>query len=203
MPTCCVIGNGRSRIDLDLHQINSVMTTIGCNALYRDFMPNHITAVDYSMLNELVVVNKIYTQCTVWTEERANYQLITPHVTYVHTGYPSTLDSGNLALVVAGKLLHDIVYMIGFDYSIVTTEDGDKKNNNVYRDTFNYQNSNYIAGVLDLTKQWTNRLRYIVKKFPNTKYIRVNGNDYSCKISESNYSEISMLEFNKLLKEIK
>ena len=40
------IGNGPSRKDFDLNKLKATGQTYGCNALYRDFMPDFIFSVD-------------------------------------------------------------------------------------------------------------------------------------------------------------
>lgn len=48
-----LIGNGQSRKDFDLERLRPIGTIIGCNALYRDFNPDILIAIDSKMLNEL------------------------------------------------------------------------------------------------------------------------------------------------------
>lgn len=48
-----LIGNGKSRQDFDLERLRSKGTIIGCNALYRDFTPDVLVAIDAKMLKEL------------------------------------------------------------------------------------------------------------------------------------------------------
>ena len=49
--TAYIIGNGRSREGIDLNKLNGV--TIGCNALYRDFFPTCLFAIDGRMVKEI------------------------------------------------------------------------------------------------------------------------------------------------------
>jgi len=196
MNKACVIGNGTSRLQLDLAAIGRQMTTYGCNALYRDYMPKHITAIDYAMLDELVVKNKVYERCTIHTEVRGNYTIIDPYVQYITTGYGKMFDAGNLAVLVASQLKEEVIYMIGFDY--IRDE---HRTNNVYRDTRNYKDKNFDSHPEQLVHEWIRRMKYIVRKYPNTQYIRVNGNDYIPNITEPNYKNITLNEFNNKLKE--
>jgi hypothetical protein len=48
-----LIGNGKSRENFDLERLREKGTIIGCNALYRDFTPDILVAIDTKMLNEL------------------------------------------------------------------------------------------------------------------------------------------------------
>ena len=48
------IGNGPSRKDFDLNKLGATGQTYGCNALYRDFMPDFIFSVDTKMSMQMV-----------------------------------------------------------------------------------------------------------------------------------------------------
>lgn len=48
-----LIGNGKSRNHFDLERLRSIGTIIGCNAIFRDFMPDILVAVDQKMLKEI------------------------------------------------------------------------------------------------------------------------------------------------------
>jgi len=73
MNIACVIGNGPSRKTLSLETIGSKMTTYGCNALYRDYMPNYLVSMDYDMVKE-ILNNKVHHKITFYTQ----------HVVIVH-----------------------------------------------------------------------------------------------------------------------
>jgi hypothetical protein len=47
------IGNGESRKDFDLEKLRSHGKIYGCNALYRDFTPDHLSAVDAGIMHEI------------------------------------------------------------------------------------------------------------------------------------------------------
>ena len=48
-----LIGNGESRKDFDLEQLRPHGRIYGCNALYRDFTPDVLCAVDYGISHEI------------------------------------------------------------------------------------------------------------------------------------------------------
>ena len=48
-----VIGNGESRRDIDLAEVNQYGKTYGCNALYRDYTPDALIAVDHRMVHQI------------------------------------------------------------------------------------------------------------------------------------------------------
>ena len=51
------IGNGPSRKDFDLNKLKATGQTYGCNALYRDFIPDYIFSIDSPIT--LTMVNVI------------------------------------------------------------------------------------------------------------------------------------------------
>ena len=48
------IGNGPSRKGFDLNKLKATGQTYGCNALYRDFLPDFIFSVDTKMAMQMV-----------------------------------------------------------------------------------------------------------------------------------------------------
>lgn len=48
-----LLGNGSSRKTFDLERLREIGTIIGCNALYRDFNPDLLVAIDAKMIREL------------------------------------------------------------------------------------------------------------------------------------------------------
>ena len=48
-----VIGNGLSRKGLDLSAFCGTRTTLGCNALYREYLPHYLVAIDAPILAEI------------------------------------------------------------------------------------------------------------------------------------------------------
>ena len=65
------IGNGESRIGYDLEKLRPHGKIYGCNAIYRDFMPDVITAVDHGIMHEIYhagVAQKIPCYFRDWTK---------------------------------------------------------------------------------------------------------------------------------------
>ena len=53
MERAFIIGNGVSRKGFDLEQLRGKGVIYGCNALYRDFMPDVLVATDDKMREEI------------------------------------------------------------------------------------------------------------------------------------------------------
>ena len=65
------IGNGESRKGFDLETLRKHGTIYGCNALYRDFIPDVLTAVDHGIMHEIYhagVAQKIPCYFRDWTK---------------------------------------------------------------------------------------------------------------------------------------
>ena len=65
------IGNGESRIGFDLEKLRPHGVIYGCNAIYRDFMPDVLTAVDHGIMHEVYhagVAQKIPCYFRDWTK---------------------------------------------------------------------------------------------------------------------------------------
>lgn len=191
--TACVIGNGPSRLSLDLTMIGHRMSTYGCNALYRDYIPNYLISMDYNMVCE-IISNNIHYRTNFYTQHdnRVDELKNKGHPIDFFWGFSETNDSGNSALRLALQHKHNTVYMIGFDYS-----DNPSSLPNVYSNTQNYpRNHTWPAASMTDTK-WEQRLKKILKDYPNQKVVRVNGTK-SLNIGNENYSEISLEQFKEI-----
>ena len=65
------IGNGESRQGFDLEKLRQHGKIYGCNALYRDFMPDVLTSVDHGIMHEIYhsgVAQKIPCYFRDWTK---------------------------------------------------------------------------------------------------------------------------------------
>jgi len=184
--TAFVLGNGQSRLRFNINNLKSYGTTFGCNAIYRDFMPDYLIAVDPEMLDE-IIRHRVHHQTNVL----ANYSAHTK-ISTIETNMPGIMDSGNLATLHACQLGHKVIYMIGFDYVSNT-----KYSNNVYAGTPNYK-SKTGPHVLTVTEQsWYYRTIIMLLRYPDVRFIRVNGNDYVPPIDEKNFVNVEPEEFNK------
>ena len=68
-----VIGNGTSRKNFDLNKLIDRGTIYACNAIYRDFIPNKLIAVDPKMIHEIVNY-RIQFETEVWTNYNKAYE---------------------------------------------------------------------------------------------------------------------------------
>jgi len=191
----CVIGNGPSRKPLNLEYINSIMTTYGCNALYRDFLPDHLIAVDINMVYE-IIDSKIHYNIPFYTQHSTKTDALYKNGEPIEfiPNQPSTYDSGNAAIDLAAINKHDIIYMVGFDYVVNDTIP------NIYTGTKNYTTNHFIPGANQQDVRWKKTLKHIIKKYPNTRFVRVMGNENNnINIKLDNFIEITTNEFTEEL----
>lgn len=193
MNTACVIGNGPSRLQFELSTIGSKMTTYGCNALYRDYMPNYLISMDMLMVCE-IVDNKIHHKTKFYTQHVNKFDKMAEEGEPINFfwGFRETNDSGNSALRLSLQNEHEVVYVIGFDYSA-----NPSSLPNVYSGSNNYPRSHVWPAASMTDTKWIGRLRKIVKDYPNQKIIRVVGNRQLDIISD-NYSEITIEQFREI-----
>lgn len=186
--TAFVLGNGTSRQSVDLNQLKTKGTIYGCNALYREFEPDYLIAVDTKMVLE---INKAGYQHghTVWTNpNRAYHQMNGFNFFNPSKGW----SSGPTALWLASTHAIDNIYILGFDYQGI-----DDKINNIYAGTFNYKKSHERA---TYHGNWLKQTMITCQKYSEKRYIRVVGdNPYIPKeLSKiNNLTHITIEEFKK------
>lgn len=191
-----VIGNGVSRKELDLSLLDTRGITYGCNALYRDFLPDYLVAVDGKMVLE-ITKNKIHKKCSVWTNRLKNLE-VDPEVNIFD---PSNgWSSGPTALNLAASKKHKEIHIIGFDYAGL----GDNKDklNNVYADTANYKKSTDTATYYG---NWLRQTLSVIKKHKDIKFLRVYNDNCLLPpeiLNLDNLTNIKMSEYQRYLKNI-
>lgn len=161
-----VIGNGESRIDIDLDRISS--PKIGCNAVVREHFIDSVVCVDRKMLKECIQYNLNFSTCYTRPHLQLcnnNLQVATvPDLPYkgtqrwddaVHWG------SGPYAVLIASQLSKQ-VKMLGFDLF-----SKNNKVNNCYKDTENYDASEKRA--VD-PRYWIHQISKVFECFPDVDF---------------------------------
>ena len=150
------IGNGPSRKDFDLNKLKATGQTYGCNALYRDFIPNFIFSVDtkmtMQMVDDEVGLKTIHYAPALQVNRKESKGMI-----HLIPNNPHWI-SGNQAFWTAGVHGHKNIYLIGYDFR----EYGKGKLNNIYQDTAIYGERNGDT-VFD---GWLKQFRDMIKMRP-------------------------------------
>lgn len=191
MSTAFVLGNGRSRLSIDLESLRKHGKIYGCNGLYREFTPDVLVATDRPIAKAIEesgypLKNVFYTRRP--TAESGALALKKPY-----QGYSSGPNAIALACIDGAKQ----VYLIGFDFGSPT-----QFLNNVYADTEFYRTSQDKA---TYAGNWIKQLTQICRDYPLTKFTRVMGQE-STHIPEfatiSNLTHLQICEFQNLLNSV-
>lgn len=164
MSVAFVIGNGISRAEINLSNLKKYGKTYGCNALYREFSPDYLIAVDAKMIIE---INESRYQFSheVWT----NYNKAYEKMTGLNYFSPSKgWSSGPTALWLASEHSNKEIYILGFDYQ--GTGEGNNLVNNLYAGTPNYKRVDERATYFG---NWLKQTLATIQKHPHKRYIRV------------------------------
>ena len=191
------IGNGPSRKDFDLNKLKGSGQTYGCNALYRDFVPDYIFSVDAKMTQKMVQ-DKVHDKCIHYAPslEVNRHPKGGPPVLHLIPNNPHWI-SGNVAFWTAGVHGHKNIYLLGFDFR----EYGKGQLNNIYQDTICYGERNADT-VFD---GWLKQFRDMLKMRPYVNYTVVHDNPpeymkyFQTGTDLGNSKVISYAEFKKVL----
>ena len=165
MTRAFVLGNGRSRMGVNLKKLGKRGTIYGCNALYRDYIPDCLIAVDPKMIIEICEAG-FQIDHQVWTNPNSRFNK------YKNLNFfknPKGWSSGPTALHKACTDGHKEIFILGFDYYGI-----DNYFNNVYSDTANYKRSNEAATYYG---NWMRQSEATMKEFRDKYFYRVLGPD--------------------------
>jgi len=193
MSAAFVLGNGISRLSVDLSVLQQRGKIYGCNALYREFTPDVLISTDKSIAHAI--------QHTGYAQE---------HVMYTRKPLPGLgarsvpqsyfgFSSGPIAVGMAAMDKHLAIYLIGFDMGPTTGN----RFNNVYADTEFYKKSSSNP---TFTGNWVRQIVTVTRDFPNTSFHRVMG-DTTADIAElagiKNMRHMPMADFLNRINNIK
>ena len=162
MDAAFVLGNGVSRQAVDLNQLKALGTTYGCNAIYREFVPDVLISTD-SPISERIQ-SEGYGQQHVHYTRKPLPDSGSRRIAQKYFGF----SSGPVAVAQAALDGAVAIYLVGFDMG--PTRNG--RFNNCYADTEFYKKSSAnptFAG------NWTNQLKTIARDFPKTSFFRITG----------------------------
>jgi hypothetical protein len=162
MTRAFVLGNGTSRHDISVPTLKLLGRIYGCNALYREFVPDVLVATDRPIATAIqdsgyAHNNEFYTRRPI--EGTGARQLLEPY-----RGY----SSGPNALGLAAQQGNLSIYLLGFDM-------GPTENNlfnNVYADTEFYKTS---AHPPTFVGNWIRQVIQIFRDHPQVQFTRVCG----------------------------
>lgn len=177
-----VLGNGRSRLELDLPQLKETGTVYGCNALYREFTPHILVSTDPGI-----------------SEEIQNSGYAKNNIHYTRKPIPGKgsrkidrnfgFSSGPIAMTYAALSSAERIYFAGFDLVGING-----KVNNIYADTPHYKTSQDKETFYG---NWVNQIQGIIKVNPTKRFIRVlpEGGITPVGWQQDNYSDMPLADF--------
>lgn len=171
-----VVGNGQSRQDVALNQINSWI--IGCNAVHRDHQCNELVAVDQRMVNEILLNEKnlnipVYTRqdwSKTYTDSRVRPLPEIPFTGPNKPDKPFHWNSGPYAVLLAALRYPTEVHLLGFDLWSKTG-----LVNNLYKGTANYATQESKKVSPDF---WIYQLKKIFEHFDQIHFIQHQKKDW-------------------------
>lgn len=162
MTTAFVLGNGTSRQIIDVSLLKNFGPIYGCNALYREFVPDVLVATDRPIATTIqesgyALKHRFHTRRPIesWGARPV------PHEYF---GF----SSGPIAVSLAAQDGHRQVYMLGFDMGPTS----DNKINNIYAGTQHYRPKDAPP---TYTGNWIKQLVKIMENHKNCKFTRVIG----------------------------
>lgn len=191
-PIAFVLGNGTSRKSIKLDELQQRGKTYACNAVYREFSPDYLVAVDVKMILE---INKAGYQNThsVWTNSNRSYR----NFKNFNFFNPSKgWSSGPTALWLASQHKYKTIYILGFDYKGL--EEG-KKVNNIYAGSPNYKR---LSEPATFYGNWLRQTATVIKEHPFIEFRRViqPDNFQPEELNKfSNFNNILIQDFKKML----
>jgi len=172
-----IIGNGESRKHIDIEKLD--FFKIGCNAITRDYKVDLVSCCDKSMVRESID-RGVNQHTPIFTRDKwksyfnnaynINYYPTLPYSGSQRADNPFHWGSGPYAVLLSATRNNCTNHLIGFDlYST------DGLQNNVYKDTDNYQSSSKKA--VD-PRYWIYQIGKIIEIFSEQKFVIYNNDDW-------------------------
>lgn len=162
MTTAFCLGNGVSRQVVNLEQLHQHGSIYGCNAIYKEFEPDVLTATDQPISTRIQesgysARKRFYTRRCI--PGRGAHQI--PKKYYGNS-------SGPASAAIAALDGHDTIYLLGYDMG----PDSKGKFNNVFAGTEFYKP---IGSEPTFTGNWVKQIRTVATDFPMITFIRIVG----------------------------
>jgi hypothetical protein len=173
-----VIGNGESRRRINLDAFKHTHLLVGCNALHRDLVVDHLVCCDQRMVREALenpaTANTVIHVREGWhhyfrkIEKNKNVKLLPdlPYQGSLRPDNPIHWGSGPYAVLVAAQLNLPVVSLVGFD--LYGRQD---VVNNMYKGTNNY--SHPTSSAVD-PSYWIYQIGKLFSLFPHIQFNIIN-----------------------------
>lgn len=182
MSTALVIGNGESRQHINIPKFARDYDTIGCNAIHRDGVVDHIVCCDRRMVEEAIVSEntkntEIYVRPDWYNyfrkirkDKRVNQVPEIPYKGTQKQDRPLQWGSGPYAVLLGASKSYEAVMLLGFDLY-----PSNNKVNNIYKSTPNYKDKD--TNPVD-PSYWIYQIGKIFSYYPDKQFIIWNNEDW-------------------------
>lgn len=162
MTIAFVLGNGLSRLDIPLPVMQQQGTIYGCNALYRDFVPDVLISTDRAIATH--IQESGYAKTHRFHTRRPLPDSGARPVPSQYFGY----SSGPIAVSLAAQDNHALIYLVGFDMGPTL----DNRFNNIYAGTEFYKATGANP---TFTGNWIKQITRVLEDYPRTQFVRLCG----------------------------
>ena len=128
MTTAIIVGNGKTRKEVDLTHFKSLGPIYGCNAIFRDLKVDWLVAIDDKIIGE-ILESSFPKERFIVPPEDEQYEPA------AYSPYRRRENAGMVAMREAIKAGHTALYCIGFDFLF---EDAELNMANIYDSTNGY-----------------------------------------------------------------
>jgi hypothetical protein len=154
-----IVGNGKSREQVELGNLVGNGVIYGCNALYRDFDGyDYLVAIDDRMINEIMTTEKRLTGQAIFPPEEERYEETTGR----------RGNAGMCAMREAIRRGADTLYCLGFDFILA----GADSVLNVFGGTKNYE-PHTQEGLMEAGFHRLQYLEWFAMQYPDVKFVFV------------------------------
>lgn len=184
-----VLGNGTSRQFIHPSQLQQYGKVYGCNAIYREFDPDYLIAVDVKMIVEMNNNNYQLKNKNVWTNFNKAYK----NFNGFNFFRPSKgWSSGPTALWLASQHGYKKIYILGFDYTGIG--ENNKLVNNIYAGTLNYKK---VTDGATYYGNWLRQTKTVIQENKQIEFVRVIAPDNFCPPELNKFENFSTITVEK------
>lgn len=203
-----VVGNGESRTNFPVYKLTDHVELVGCNAIHRDTIVNHLVCCDERMIRE--AIQNVNTEETKIYVREHGYQLFRkvfkkknitllpeiPQPQLIRVDNPRNWGSGTYAHLIASQLPEvKTIFLLGFDL-----HSSNQFVNNLYKNTKNYSSSSHHA--ID-PSYWIWQSAKVFRIYAHINYKVVNTVDWVLpkEWNLTNVEKINLEDFKKYCEE--
>jgi len=186
MSAAFVLGNGNSRLSVDLTKLSPLGSTYGCNWIFKEFTPDCLIATDRPIADR--IQESGYAHKHRFHTRKPIVDLGGKSLNNNYKGFSSGPNCAAMACIDG----HSDIYLIGMDLG---TTNG--MFNNVYADREFYKK---ILDPPTFAGNWVNQLvKLITEDYPNRQFYRVEGIESAFIKQFSKIDNLKLLSMDKFI----